>query len=236
MCGRFILTSPGKDIQDQFELQHEPELTPRYNIAPTQMVAVVRFDQETTAKQFEMLKWGLVPFWAKDASIGPRLINARCETLGQKPAYRAAFKSRRCLIPTNGFYEWMKEKEKKQPYLIRLADESLFAFAGLWEHWKGPDGSTIESCTVITTEANDLVRPIHDRMPVIIPRKDYDSWLNPEMLGQETFQSLLQPYPSSEMVFFPVNPKVNKATYENPDCIEPVLRAEPDTQSHSSID
>ena len=235
MCGRFILTSPGKDMQDQFELQHEPELTPRYNIAPTQMVLVVRFDQETTVKQFEMLKWGLVPFWAKDASIGPRLINARCETLGQKPAYRAAFKSRRCLIPTNGFYEWMKEKEKKQPYLIRLADESLFALAGLWEHWKGPDGAIIESCTVITTEANDLLRPIHDRMPVIIPKNDYDSWLNPEMLGQETFQSLLQPYPSHEMVFFPVNPKVNKATYENPDCIEPVLRAEPDTQPHSSI-
>ena len=236
MCGRFILTSPGRVLAAQFELQHEPELTPRYNIAPTQMVPVVRFDQETTVKQFEMLKWGLVPFWAKDASIGPGLINARCETLRQKPAYSAAFKSRRCLIPTNGFYEWMKEKEKKQPYFIRLADESLFAFAGLWEHWKGPDGSTIESCTVITTEANDLVRPIHDRMPVIIPRKDYDSWLNPEMLGQETFQSLFQPYPSSEMVFFPVNPKVNKATYENPDCIEPVLRAESDTQSHSSID
>jgi len=199
-------------------------------------VAVVRFDQETTVKQFEMLKWGLVPFWAKDASIGPRLINARCETIGQKPAYRAAFKSRRCLIPTNGFYEWMKEKEKKQPYLIRLADESLFAFAGLWEHWKGPDGSTIESCTVITTEANDLLRPIHDRMPVIISRKDYDSWLNPEMLCQETFQSLILPYPSHEMVFFPVNPKVNRATYDNPDCIEPVLRAESDTQSHSSID
>ena len=236
MCGRFILTSPGKDMQDQFGLLEEPELTPRYNIAPTQMVVVVRFDQKTTVKQFEMLKWGLVPFWAKDASIGPRLINARCETIGQKPAYRAAFKSRRCLIPTNGFYEWMKEKEKKQPYLIRLADESLFAFAGLWEHWKGPDGSTIESCTVITTEANDLLRPIHDRMPVIISRKDYDSWLNPEMLCQETFQSLILPYPSHEMVFFPVNPKVNRATYDNPDCIEPVLRAESDTQSHSSID
>ena len=235
MCGRFILTSPGRVLAAQFELQHEPELTPRYNIAPTQMVPVVRFDQETTVKQFEMLKWGLVPFWAKDASIGPRLINARCETLGQKPAYRAAFKSRRCLIPTNGFYEWMKEKEKKQPYLIRLADESLFAFAGLWEHWKGPDGSTIESCTVITTEANDLLRPIHDRMPVIITRKDYDSWLNPDISGQETFQSLMLPYPSHEMVFFPVNPKVNKATYDNPDCIEPVLRAESDTQSHSSI-
>jgi len=178
---------------------------------------------------------GLVPFWAKDASIGPRLINARCETLGQKPAYRAAFKSRRCLIPTNGFYEWMKEKEKKQPYLIRLADESLFALAGLWEHWKGPDGAIIESCTVITTEANDLIRPIHDRMPVIILKNDYDSWLSPEVSVQETFQSLMLPYPSNEMVFFPVNPKVNRATYDNPDCIEPVLRAEPDTQPHSSI-
>ena len=234
MCGRFILTSPGKDMQDQFGLLKEPELTPRYNISPTQQVSAIRMD--TGSRRLEMLKWGLVPFWAKDASIGPRLINARCETIGQKPAYRAAFKSRRCLIPTNGFYEWMKEKEKKQPYLIRLADESLFAFAGLWEHWKGPDGSTIESCTVITTEANDLLRPIHDRMPVIISRKDYDSWLNPEMLCQETFQSLILPYPSHEMVFFPVNPKVNRATYDNPDCIEPVLRAESDTQSHSSID
>ena len=234
MCGRFILTSHRRVLVAQFELQHEPELTPRYNISPTQQVSAIRMD--TGGRRLEMLKWGLVPFWAKDASIGPRLINARCETLGQKPAYRAAFKSRRCLIPTNGFYEWMKEKEKKQPYLIRLADESLFAFAGLWEHWKGPDGSTIESCTVITTEANDLLRPIHDRMPVIISRKDYDSWLNPEMLCQETFQSLILPYPSHEMVFFPVNPKVNRATYDNPDCIEPVLRAESDTQSHSSID
>ena len=143
MCGRFILTSPGRVLAAQFELQHEPELTPRYNISPTQQVSAIRMD--TGSRRLEMLKWGLVPFWAKDASIGPRLINARCETIGQKPAYRAAFKSRRCLIPTNGFYEWMKEKEKKQPYLIRLADESLFALAGLWEHWKGPDGSTIES-------------------------------------------------------------------------------------------
>ena len=220
MCGRFILTSPGRVLAAQFELQHEPELTPRYNIAPTQQVPAIKMD--TGGRRLEMLKWGLVPFWAKDASISARLINARCETLSEKPAFRAAFKSRRCLIPANGFYEWMKERGKKQPYLFKLTDGSLFAFAGLWERWESKDGVALESCTIITTDANELVQPLHDRMPVILKNKDYALWLDP-IAKREILQPLLIPYPSVEMKCYPVSPNVNKATYDNPDSIEPLL-------------
>ena len=220
MCGRFILTSPGRVLAAQFELQHEPELTPRYNIAPTQQVPAIKMD--TGGRRLEMLKWGLVPFWAKDASISARLINARCETLSEKPAFRAAFKSRRCLIPANGFYEWMKERGKKQPYLFKFTDGSLFAFAGLWERWESKDGVALESCTIITTDANELVQPLHDRMPVILKNKDYALWLDP-IAKREILQPLLIPYPSVEMKCYPVSPNVNKATYDNPDSIEPLL-------------
>lgn len=232
MCGRFILTSPGKDLAEHFGLLTEPELSPRYNIAPTTEVATIRLEPGSNSRRLTYLKWGLIPFWAKDTSIGSNLINARCETLSQKPAFRAAFKSRRCLIPANGFYEWMKTKERKQPYLIQMTNGSLFAFAGLWEHWEGQENVVLESCTIITTESNDFLRPIHDRMPVIISSKDYDSWLIPKVSGRD----LLQPYPSSEMIYFPVNPRVNRAVYGNPDCVEPVFRAESDTESLSSID
>jgi len=232
MCGRFILTSPGKDLAEHFGLLSEPEISPRFNIAPTQEVATIKLAPDANGKRLAYLKWGLVPFWAKDTSIGSSLINARCETLSQKPAFRAAFKRRRLLIPANGFYEWMKVKDRKQPYLIQLADRSLFAFAGLWDHWEGLENVVLESCTIITTESNDLLRPIHDRMPVIISRNDYDSWLNLKVSGQE----LCQPYPSSEMICFPVNPKVNRSSYEQPDCIEPALRTESETKFIETIE
>src|SRR5208283_5075540 len=132
----------------------EPDIEPRYNIAPTQMVAIVRDEQEPTRRELKLVKWGLIPFWSKDAKIGPRLINARAETVADKPAFRAAFKSRRCLVPADGFYEWKKTEGKKEPYLFGLADGKPFAFAGLWEHWKAPEGEIVESCTVITTDAN----------------------------------------------------------------------------------
>ena len=220
MCGRFILTSPGKNIAEHFGLPEEPKLSPRYNIPPTQQVPAIKMD--TGGRRLEMLKWGLVPFWAKDASISARLINARCETLSEKPAFRAAFKSRRCLIPANGFYEWMKERGKKQPYLFKFTDGSLFAFAGLWERWESKDGVALESCTIITTDANELVQPLHDRMPVILKNKDYALWLDP-IAKREILQPLLIPYPSVEMKCYPVSPNVNKATYDNPDSIEPLL-------------
>jgi putative SOS response-associated peptidase YedK len=185
---------------------------------------------DTSGRRLEMLKWGLLPFWAKDASISARLINARSETLSEKPAFRAAFKSRRCLIPSNGFYEWTKNKGQKQPYLIKLTEGSLFAFAGLWEHWESKDGVDVESCTIITTHANELVQPLHDRMPVILKNKDYALWLDP-IAKREILQPLLIPYPSEEMNSYPVSSNVNKATYDSPDSIEPMFQEGSESQS-----
>jgi putative SOS response-associated peptidase YedK len=222
MCGRFVLMTVGRDIAEHFQLSEEPELEPRYNIAPTQMVAVVRLDPETTRRELRLVKWGLIPSWAKDTSIGSRLINARAETVADKPAFRAAFKYRRCLVPADGFYEWKRVERKRQPYFFGSADKKPFAFAGLWERWEGPDGEAIESCTVLTTDSNELLRPIHDRMPVILKVEDYDLWLDPTVKKPELLKPLLKPYPSEEMTGHPVTSKVNKAAYEGPDCIKPV--------------
>jgi len=223
MCGRFVLMTPGKDLAERFGLEEVPDLKPRYNIAPTQMVAIIRLDRDTLQRRLAQVKWGLIPSWAKETSIGNRLINARAESASQKPALRSAFKFRRCLVPADGFYEWKKQEgTQKQPYLVRNADGSPFAFAGLWESWTGPDGETIESCTILTTDANDLTRPIHDRMPVILKPEDYDLWLDPQAKDPEVLKPLLQPYPSEKMKAEPVSPKVNKASYDAPDCVEAV--------------
>jgi putative SOS response-associated peptidase YedK len=216
----------GRDIAAQFQLSEEPDLEPRYNIAPTQMVAVVRLDAKTARRQLRLMKWGLIPFWAKDPSIGSRLINARAEDAAEKPAFKAAFRYRRCLVPADGFYEWKKVERKRQPYFIGSADKKPFAFAGLWERWKGPQGDTIESCTILTTDSNDLVQPIHDRMPLILKVEDHDLWLDPAVQKPEDLQHLLKPYPSEQMTGHPVSPNVNKAAYESADCIEPVAAEE----------
>jgi putative SOS response-associated peptidase YedK len=223
MCGRFVLMTVGKDLAKRFGLEEELHLKPRYNIAPTQMVAVIRIDRDTLQRRLVLVKWGLIPFWAKDASIGNRLINARGETVAEKPAFRAAFKSRRCLVPADGYYEWKKMKEgHKQPYFASNADGSPFAFAGLWEKWQAPEDEIIESCTILTTDANDLTQPIHDRMPVIMKPEDYGLWLDSEVKDQKLLKPLLRPYPSSEMKVEPVSPKVNKASYDAPNCVEVV--------------
>ena len=227
MCGRFILMSPGRDLAERFQLDEEPLLEPRYNIAPTQMAAVVRRDPETGRRVLVFLKWGLVPFWAKDLSIGSRLINARAETAAEKPAFRAAFRRRRCLVPSDGFYEWRKSAGRKKPYLITMADNSPFAFAGLWEHWKGPEGEVVESFTILTTDANQLVATLHDRMPVILRPEDYDPWLDTAVKTPEPVAALLRSYPSDEMKSRPVSPKVNKATAEGPDLIADYAESEP---------
>ncbi len=224
MCGRFVLMTPGKSLAERFELGEIPDLEPRYNIAPTQVVVIIRLDRETLQRRLAQVKWGLIPFWSKDASIGSTLINARAEIASEKPAFRSAFRFRRCLVPADGFYEWEKRiGGQKQPYLIRNADGTPFAFAGLWESWKGPDGEIIESCTILVTDANDLTRPIHDRMPVILKPKDYDLWLDPSVKDPKLLKPLLRPYPSEEMIVQPVSPKVNKATYDAPDCVEVVF-------------
>ncbi len=195
MCGRFTLTDPDQDLAVQFNLPDIPDMQPRYNIAPTQPVAAVRVSPASMVREMALLHWGLIPFWAKDRKIGNRMINARSETVAEKPAFRAAFKRRRCLVAADGFYEWQKQDGGKQPYYIRRHDGRPFAIAGLWESWKSEDEAVIESCTLLTTTPNELIRPLHNRMPVILHPKDYDLWLD-----LETEMTALQP------LFLPIRP------------------------------
>jgi putative SOS response-associated peptidase YedK len=214
--------TPSKSLAERFLVEETLDEGPRYNIAPTQMVPIIRLNPQTGCREFRMVRWGLIPSWAKDPSIGHKLINARCESVHEKPAFRTAFKFRRCLVPTDGYYDWKKTGKTRQPYLFRMADGSPYAFAGLWEKWKSPEGEIAESCTIITTPANELVASVHDRMPAILKPEDYDTWLDPSLKDPEVLLKLLTPFPSELMVSVPVSSKVNKATYEGPDCIEPI--------------
>lgn len=219
MCGRFTLTAELSELQKAFPWAEFPaEMVPRYNIAPSQPVAVIA---SHNPKQVDFFLWGLIPNWAKDPQIGNRLINARAETLTQKPAYRAPYRYRRCLILANGFFEWQKEGKAKRPFLIRLISGRPFAMAGLWDRWQSPDGSEILSCTIITTEANDLVKPIHDRMPVILPFNNLQYWLEASEAELVQLNSLLQPYPATELEAFAVSPIVNNPHQDRPECIQP---------------
>jgi len=204
-----------------FRLAEAPDLMPRYNVAPTQQVAAIRLNPETGTRQLSMFRWGLVPSWADDPKIGYGMINARAESVAMKPAYRSAFKKGRCLVIADGFYEWKKAGAKKQPYLIQLRDNEPFAFAGLAEHWHLGD-DTIDSCTIITTEPNELMEGIHDRMPVILPSEDYDLWLDPDFHGQGKLLEMLMPYPAEEMKAFPVSTVVNNPRNESRECVEAV--------------
>lgn len=215
MCGRFTLSQPAEAIASTFQ-STIPELAPRYNIAPTQPVPTIISAGDR--RQFQMLRWGLIPSWAKDPAIGAKLINARAETVAEKPSFRSAFRHRRCLIIADGFYEWQRQEGKKQPFYFRTSNGQPFAFAGLWEHWQNPDGEAIDSCTIITTEANEILQPIHDRMPVILNSKDYDLWLDTSQTTSQLIQ-LLQPFPSTEMTSYPVSTKVNKPTNNTPELI-----------------
>lgn len=216
MCGRYTLIQPAAAIAS-FGLNEIPNLEPRYNIAPTQLVPAI-LQSSDHLRQFQNLRWGLIPFWAKEPSIGARLINARAETVSEKPSFRSAFRHRRCLIITDGFYEWQRQGSKKQPFYFRLQNGQPFAFAGLWEHWKSSD-TQITSCTIVTTQANEILRPIHDRMPVILNPKDYELWLDPTYENSGQLQQLLQPYASEAMISYPVSTKVNSPSYNSPECI-----------------
>jgi putative SOS response-associated peptidase YedK len=228
MCGRFALISPGDSLQAAFAVEQThldlAQIGPRYNIAPTQPVLAVRLAASgslaTNGRQRELtlLRWGLVPSWSQDSKMGARLINARSETVAEKPAFRAAFKRRRCLIPADGFYEWQKTDSGKQPMYIHLRDERPFALAGLWEIWQGADGSELETCTILTTSPNELMEPIHNRMPVILDPADYDEWLHADP-KPETGLHLLRPYPADEMAAYPVSAWVNSPAHDDPDCL-----------------
>jgi putative SOS response-associated peptidase YedK len=211
MCGRYALTSPPAVIAERFGLAWAPEMHPHYNIAPSQMVPVVR--NAELGRELAFLKWGLIPSWAKDTSIGMRLINARGETLGDKPAFRNAYRRRHCLVPADAFYEWKSIAGHKQPYCIRLREEGPFGMAGLWEHWKAPDGQIVESCTIITIDANALIAELHDRMPLILAPDDYEAWLTAET------KELPPAVPPQDMEAYPVSALVSNARNDVPACL-----------------
>jgi putative SOS response-associated peptidase YedK len=221
MCGRYVVTTPGEVLAELFELDEKPHLVPRWNVAPTQEVAIVRARPEG-GRELAMARWGLVPFWAKDRAIGNRLINARAESLAEKPAYRDSFKKRRCLVVADGFYEWQKVDGRKQPWLLRLRDGGPFGFAGLWSLWRDKaSGEELESCTIVTTSPNELAAPIHDRMPVILPRERHAEWLDPAA-EPSSLAALLEPFPAAEMEAYPVSTWVNAPQHDDPRCIEPL--------------
>jgi putative SOS response-associated peptidase YedK len=228
MCGRFTLTAPPDVLSELLGLDPGWVSTigvaswrPRYNIAPGQNVVAARVRDGEGSREPALLRWGLVPSWAKDPKIGNRLINARSETAAEKPSFRTAFSRRRCLVPADGFYEWQRSGKTKQPFCIRLVDDRPFAFAGLWEHWQDPAGIELESCTLLTTTANDLLAPIHDRMPVILRPADYQRWLDPVLQKVDPLLPLMAPFPASEMRAYPVSDSVNSSTHDDPRCMEP---------------
>jgi putative SOS response-associated peptidase YedK len=217
MCGRYTLSA--RRLHRLEERLHTTfaDLTPRYNIAPSQEVPVIRKAEDGYA--LVMARWGLIPSWAKDPKTGYRMINARAETVAEKPAFRSAFRHRRCLIPADGMYEWRQTNGHKTPYYICMQDRQPFAFAGLWEHWQGGSDEAIESCSIIVTEANTLIQPIHDRMPVILSPEDYRLWLDPTITKAEPLQALLRPYPAEAMEAYPVSARVNSPKNDAPDLL-----------------
>jgi putative SOS response-associated peptidase YedK len=218
MCGRFTLTSAPGRLGQRFALDEGPEeLAPRYNIAPSQDVLVVA---NRAPRALRPLRWGLVPSWAKDSAIGHRMINARAETLAERPAFRSALARRRCLIPADGFYEWQRQgRAKKQPFHIRSRDGAPLAFAGLWELWRGPDGVALGSCVIITTAANALLAPIHDRMPAILPPEAWSAWLDPAEHAAGALTPLLVPCPDDWLEAVPVSTHVNSPAHDDPQCL-----------------
>jgi putative SOS response-associated peptidase YedK len=217
MCGRYTLSTPAGRLAEEFQLDDGAvDLTPSYNVAPTQEVAAVL--EKDGKRRLEMLRWGLVPSWADDPEIGARMINARSETAPEKPSFRRAFRSKRCLIPADGFYEWKREPGGKQPYYFHMHDGRPFAFAGLWEHWE--KGGSLLSCAILTTRANSVLEGIHDRMPVILPPGSYDAWLDPDA-DKEQLIDLMSPYPGADLETYQVSRFVNSPRNNDERCIEP---------------
>lgn len=223
MCGRFRLSRRKQVVEEYFDtVSDEPNWTPRFNIAPTQPVPVIRQNPKEPVRGLSTMLWGLIPRWAKDSSGAARMINARSETAATLPTFRDAMKSRRCLIPADGFYEWAKTAKSKQPFCFEVNDGELFAFAGLWDRWKDPTGQWIKSCSILTTTPNAVTSAVHDRMPVILGKDDYDVWLDPEMKDTAVASDLLKPYEARLMRCYPVSNRVNSVTNDDEECSLPV--------------
>jgi putative SOS response-associated peptidase YedK len=222
MCGRFVQKTPLGEIQVLFETTNPvPNAPPRYNAAPTQDLAVVRFNPQTRQRSLDLLRWGLVPLWAKDLSFGPKCINARSETVATNTIFRDAFERRRCLVPADAFYEWQKTGKKSIPYAV-VPREGLFAFAGLWERWRNPvDGTIARSFTIVTGSANDLCRPIHERMPVILPPENWPLWLGEEEASAAELLAMLKACPNDWARLYPIGPAVGNVNNDQPGLLEP---------------
>ena len=226
MCGRAKLETDVSELKIAFRIPPErptPNFAPNWNVAPTQTLPIVRYDSEDRQRSLDLMRWGLIPFWAKDVKIGYTTINAMAETVATKPAYREAFKRRRCLVPIDNFYEWQKTGPKdKQPYAFALADRSIMALAGLWETWRSPANETVRSFTIITTTPNELCAPIHTRMPVILAPAAWPVWLGEEQVEPPQLHALLAPYPADGMTMWPVDKRVGNVRNNDPSLIEPI--------------
>lgn len=232
MCGRFTLSATPQAITEVFEIEQIPNLKPTYNVSPTQNVLAVLNEEKNLQHQSlkhtfqkrksQKLRWGLIPSWAKDFRIGAKLINARSETVAEKPSFRNAFKHRRCLIVADGFYEWKKKNNQKQTFYFEIQNKQLFAFAGLWEKWNSPQGEEINTCTILTVAANELLQQYHHRMPLILKQQDYDLWLDPQVQAPDLLQHLLSSYPSEHMKSYEVSSFVNNPKHNSYQCIEPI--------------
>ena len=222
MCGRYRLSRRKQIIEEHFDSVSEDEAwSPRYNIAPTQPIPVIRQNPKEAVRELSLVRWGLIPSWAKDASGASRMINARSETASSKPAFRDSLTSRRCLIPADGFYEWARTVKSKQPYCFEVNDGELFAFAGLWDRWKDPSGNWIKTCSILTTTPNAVTSAVHDRMPVILDPDSYDLWLDPEMKDVGAASDLLKPYDARLMRSYPVSSRVNHVANDDGECSRP---------------
>ena len=223
MCGRYRLSRRKQVIEEHFDsAPWDDDWNPRYNIAPSQQVPVIRQHPAEPVRQISLMKWGLIPHWAKDASIATNTINAKSETAAEKPAFRDPFKFRRCLIPADGFYEWKKAGSSKQPYCFEVREGELFAFAGLWDGWKNPEGQWVRTCSILTTTPNAVTVKVHDRMPVILDRESYDLWLDPGMQNVAAISELLKPYDARLMGSYPVSTRINHVANDDENCSRPV--------------
>jgi putative SOS response-associated peptidase YedK len=220
MCGRYTIIASPEALRALFRYQEQPNFPPRYNVAPTQPIAIVRLVDGQ--RHFALVRWGLLPSWVKDPKTFTLLINARGESAAEKPAFRAAMKRRRCLIPADGFYEWQAAGDRKRPFYVRAKSGAPLAFAGLWETWEGPNGEELETGTIVTTAANGTLNPIHERMPVIVPREAFDLWLNCTDVDAKTAEALIAPAPEGLLEAYEISTAVNRTANDNPKLLEPV--------------
>ena len=222
MCGRFTTTATGEALAELFQLPEVPRMAPRYNVAPSQPVPAICVRRRDGPRELTYFTWGLIPPWAKDAAIGNRMINARSETVAEKTSFKHAFRRRRCLVPASGYYEWQQRPQGKQPMYIHLAGGAPFAIAAIWELWMAPDGGEVQSCALLTTDANEKLHAVHDRMPLILPQDTYAAWLDVTLQDPAQISALLRAVPATAFEYYPVSTTVNNPRNETAACIQPL--------------